>query len=29
VLVDGDVMGTTPAEFRVYPAAIEVILPAK
>jgi diacylglycerol kinase (ATP) len=29
VLVDGDVMGTTPAEFRVYPAAIEAILPAK
>jgi len=29
VLVDGDVMGTTPAEFRVYPAAIDVILPAK
>lgn len=29
VLVDGDVMGTTPAEFRIYPGAIEVILPAK
>lgn len=29
VLVDGDVMGTTPAEFRTYPAAVEVILPAK
>ncbi len=29
VLVDGDVMGTTPAHFRVYPCAIEVILPAK
>jgi len=29
VLVDGDVMGTTPAEFRACPAAIEVILPAK
>ncbi|GIV18061.1 MAG: diacylglycerol kinase [Armatimonadota bacterium] len=29
VLVDGDVMGTTPVEFSVHPEAIEVILPAK
>jgi YegS/Rv2252/BmrU family lipid kinase len=29
ILVDGDVMGTTPAEFCIYPGAIEVILPAK
>lgn len=29
VLIDGDVMGTTPVEFRVHPGAIEVILPAK
>lgn len=29
ILVDGDVMGTTPAEFRIYPGAIEVVLPAK
>jgi len=29
VLVDGDVVGTTPADFRVHPGAIEVILPAK
>ena len=29
VLVDGDVMGTTPVEFTVHPGAIEVILPVK
>lgn len=29
VLVDGDVMGMTPARFCVYPGAIEAILPAK
>ncbi len=29
VLVDGDVMGTTPVRFEVQPGAIEAILPAK
>ncbi len=29
VLVDGDVMGTTPAQFAVCPGAIEVILPSR
>ncbi|MGQ9539535.1 MAG: diacylglycerol/lipid kinase family protein [Armatimonadota bacterium] len=29
VLVDGDVPGSTPAEFSVHPSAIQVILPAK
>lgn len=29
VLVDGDVFGTTPVDFTMYPSAIEVILPAK
>ncbi|MCS6830565.1 MAG: diacylglycerol kinase family lipid kinase [Armatimonadota bacterium] len=29
ILVDGDVVGTTPVEFSIHPHAIEVILPAK